>query len=75
MALRDDFLQDWSEAGDSLNKRNAALTRGLDTLESHGVEVTLRRSLLGGTQVDRWRAQFDAARWIGQGLAKLDTPT
>jgi len=65
-------MNDWSAAGDSLNKRGLALNRGLDTLESHGVEVALQRSLLSGTQLDRWRAQFDASRWIGQGLAALD---
>jgi hypothetical protein len=72
MALRDDFMQDWSAAADSIAKRAAALNRGLDTLESHGVDVTLQRSLLAVSPVDRFRAQFDASRWIGRGLADLD---
>jgi hypothetical protein len=72
MALRDDFMRDWADAGDSSNKRAAALTRGLDTLESHGVDVALRRSLLKDAKPDRWRAQFTASRWIDQGLATLD---
>ena len=72
MALRDDFMQDWAQAGDNSTKRGASLNRGLATLESHGVDVTLRRSMLQAGKPDRWRAQFDASRWIDQAFATLD---
>jgi len=72
MALRDDFMQDWSAAGDNSTKRGASLARGFATLEGHGVDVSLQRSLLKDAKVDRWRAQFDAARWIGEGLMNVD---
>jgi hypothetical protein len=75
MDLRDDFMRDWSAAGDNASRRKAVLTHGFDTLESRGVDVTFRRSRLADAHVDRWRAQFDASRWIDEGLAGLDEST
>jgi hypothetical protein len=71
---RDDFVQDWKAAGDNSTKRSASLTRGFETLEGRGVDVALRRSLLQDGKPDRWRAQYDASRWIDNALASLDMP-
>jgi len=74
MGLHDDFIQDWAAAGDNSTKRGASLTRGFAMLEGRGIDVALRRSLLQDAKPDRWRAQYDAARWIDQALASLDQP-